>query len=87
MDEDDRFPSSVRLTADGRRSRTLQTMTGQSQSTSVGPLPDTASQDSPVPMALTRLVWALWLVSLGALALRLRSGGTWGLWSVVASTA
>jgi len=35
-------------------------------------------------MALTRLVWALWLVSLGALALRLRSGGTWGLWGVVA---
>jgi len=45
-------------------------MTGQEQQTTVGQLPTPTSSESRVPAALTRLVWALWVVSLGALAVQ-----------------
>jgi NAD(P)H-quinone oxidoreductase subunit 5 len=37
-----------------------------------------------VPAALTRLVWLLWIATLGVLALELRGGGGWELSGVVA---
>ena len=40
--------------------------------------------DSRLPMACTRLVWALWLVSLATLVLRLRSSEAWELWGLLA---
>jgi len=42
------------------------------------------SAGSRVPEALTRLVWALWIVSVGVLGLRLWSGQTWVLSGLVA---
>jgi len=50
-------------------------MTGQKRTT-VGQLP-TPSGESRVPAVLTRLVWLLWVASLGVLAVRLRRGEGW----------
>jgi NAD(P)H-quinone oxidoreductase subunit 5 len=58
-------------------------MAGHTQSKTVGPLPNAAVSASLVPAVLTRLVWLLWLASLGVLAVRLRTGGTWTLSGVV----
>jgi len=59
-------------------------MTGQDQSTTVGPLPDTAGSAPLAPAVLTRLVWVLWAVSLGAAAAHLLGSGTRGWAGVVA---
>jgi NAD(P)H-quinone oxidoreductase subunit 5 len=54
-------------------------MTGSDQSTTVGSLPETTTSTPRVPAALTRLVWLLWVASLGALVARLRFDGAWAL--------
>jgi len=54
-------------------------MSGQEQATTVGQLPTPANEQSRVPTVLTRLVWFLWVVSLGTLGLRLWRGGSWEL--------
>ncbi|RLM56770.1 oxidoreductase [Halobellus sp. Atlit-31R] len=45
----------------------------------VGQLPTPTTNDSRVPAALTRLVWLLWVASLGVLAVRFRSETAWEL--------
>jgi NAD(P)H-quinone oxidoreductase subunit 5 len=53
-------------------------MTGEDQSTAVGPLPETGSKSTPrAPVVLTRLAWLLWVVSLGVAAARLLVAGPW----------
>ncbi|RLM88830.1 oxidoreductase [Halobellus sp. Atlit-38R] len=59
-------------------------MTGQEQSTTVGQLSTPTNGDSRVPATLTRLVWVLWIVSLGVLAVRFRGGGGWEIAGLVA---
>ena len=59
-------------------------MTGHDQTTTVGQLPAPTQGQSRVPAALTRLVWLLWIATLGVLALELRGGGGWELSGVVA---
>jgi len=60
-------------------------MTGQDQPETVGQLPNTAAGSTPlVPAVLTRLVWLLWVASLGTLVARLRVEGVWELWGVFA---
>jgi NAD(P)H-quinone oxidoreductase subunit 5 len=58
-------------------------MTGQARTQTVGQLPTPTSEKSRVPTALTRLVWFLWVVSLGALVVHLWSGETWELTGLV----
>ena len=50
----------------------------------MGQLPTPSSSDSRVPTTLTRLVWLLWVASLGALVTYLRSDGGWELAGLVA---
>ena len=53
-------------------------MTGDGQTTAVGPLPATDTEPTPrTPVVLTRLVWLLWVGSLGVVAARLLLGGPW----------
>jgi len=59
-------------------------MTGQNQSNTVGQLPNTSNSTPLVPVVFTRLVWALWVTSLGALAARLRTGGGWSIQGLLA---
>ena len=59
-------------------------MTGHDRTTTVGQLPAPTQGQSRVPAALTRLVWLLWIATLGVLALELRGGGGWELSGVVA---
>ena len=59
-------------------------MTGQDTPTTVGPLPETTHSMPLAPTVLTRLAWLLWVASLGVLALRLRTAGTWELPGVFA---
>ncbi|MEF8908293.1 MAG: proton-conducting transporter membrane subunit, partial [Haloarculaceae archaeon] len=59
-------------------------MTGPDRTTAVGQLPTPASGGSRVPATLTRLVWLLWVASLGVLALYYWSDGPWELWGLVA---
>ncbi|MFB6309366.1 MAG: proton-conducting transporter membrane subunit, partial [Haloarculaceae archaeon] len=59
-------------------------MTEHDQPTTVGQLPTQTSAESYVPATLTRLVWVLWAVSLGVLAVRLAGGGAWTLAGLVA---
>ncbi len=58
-------------------------MPGEHQTTTVGQLPPQQRRESRVPAALTRLVWLLWIGSLGALALRVVRGDGWTLTGVV----
>jgi NAD(P)H-quinone oxidoreductase subunit 5 len=60
-------------------------MTGQNQPTTVGQLPK-AETESPgfAPAAFTRLVWLLFVASLGLLAVRTVTGDGWTLSGVVA---
>jgi NAD(P)H-quinone oxidoreductase subunit 5 len=60
------------------------TMTGKGQATTVGQLPTPVGSESHVPSLLTKTVWALWVVSLGALALQFRGAGPWELGGLVA---
>lgn len=68
----------------GDRTETDQTMTGQTQATTVGQLPTPDGEDSRVAATLTRVVWFLCVVSVGVLALRLRGSGPWGIDGLVA---
>ncbi len=58
-------------------------MTGQDQTTTVGELPTPSSSETILPVVLTRLVWLLWLASVGVLAATLQSGATVELAGVV----
>jgi len=58
-------------------------MSGQRRTTTVGQLPAPNGEDSRVPAALTRLVWLLWVASLGALAGKLATGAAWELGGLV----
>ncbi|WP_152040581.1 proton-conducting transporter transmembrane domain-containing protein [Salinigranum salinum] len=58
-------------------------MTGQDRTPTVGQLPTPTSRGSRVPTTLTRLVWFLWIASLGVLAVHFWSGETWELAGVV----
>jgi len=68
----------------GGRSQTNQTMTGNDQATTVGKLPAPTFGSSRVATTLTRLVWLLWAVSLGALLAHVWSGEAWELPGLVA---
>jgi NAD(P)H-quinone oxidoreductase subunit 5 len=59
-------------------------MTERERATTVGQLPTPTSDRSHLPAVLTRLVWLLWVGSLGALALWLRSDAAWELDGLVA---
>jgi NAD(P)H-quinone oxidoreductase subunit 5 len=53
-------------------------MSGDDRSTAVGQLPEAeTSPTSPTPVVLTRLVWLLWVGSLGVVAARLLGDGPW----------
>jgi NAD(P)H-quinone oxidoreductase subunit 5 len=49
-------------------------MDGTKQATTVGQLPSPTGAESRVPAVLTRLVWLLWAVSVGALAAQFQHG-------------
>jgi NAD(P)H-quinone oxidoreductase subunit 5 len=59
-------------------------MTNQDTTRTVGSLPKPDGAASLVPAACTRLVWALWVASVGVLAARLVTGSTWTLPGVAA---
>jgi NAD(P)H-quinone oxidoreductase subunit 5 len=87
MSEDDRAAAAlVVLEATGcsRPSTLEQTMTEQDQLTTVGQLPNRTNPESLLPAVLTRLVWLLWVATLGVLGVRLWTDGTWGISGVVA---
>ncbi|MXR50256.1 oxidoreductase [Halovenus sp. WSH3] len=54
-------------------------MSGQQQRTTVGQVPSPSSDDGHVPVVLSRLVWALWLASVGVLAATVLGGSPWEL--------
>ena len=57
--------------------RNEPTMSGNQQTTTVGQLPAPTAANSRVSVALTRLVWLLFLGSVGALGARLWTGEGW----------
>ncbi|WP_416839140.1 proton-conducting transporter membrane subunit [Haloferax sp. DFSO52] len=57
-------------------------MTDETNSHRVGPLPKTATASPRLPLALTRLVWSMWAVSLVVAVLRLSSSESWSLLGV-----
>ena len=59
-------------------------MGGHDQTATVGQLPTPSTTDSYVPATLTRLVWVLWGVSLGTLAIQSLRPTTWDIAGVVA---
>ena len=59
-------------------------MSRQERTTTVGQLPTPTTGESRVPAALTRLVWLLWVGSLGVLAARLWTGEGWRVAGLVA---
>ena len=59
------------------RSKVGPRMTGHDRTTTVGQLPTPSTTDSHIPAALTRLVWVLWIGSLGALAVQSLRGAAW----------
>jgi NAD(P)H-quinone oxidoreductase subunit 5 len=77
-------PARTDGAAGSDRSQMDETMTGHDQSPTVGPLPNTPGSTPLAPAAFTRLVWALFLGSLGVLAARLWTGWTWELAGLVA---
>jgi NAD(P)H-quinone oxidoreductase subunit 5 len=54
-------------------------MTAEDPSTTVGALPDETNATPLTPVVLTRLVWVLWLASLGVLLTHVQTGGSWEL--------
>ncbi|MCQ4334490.1 oxidoreductase [Natronomonas sp. F2-12] len=52
-------------------------MENRTRTTTVGQLPTPESGTSRVPTVLTKVVWLLWALSCGALAVRLRTGDGW----------
>ena len=63
---------------------TNQTMTDQTETEAVGPLQNTSTSTPLAPVVFTRLVWALSIASLGALAARLWVDGSWAFAGLVA---
>ena len=59
-------------------------MSRQERTTTVGQLPTPTTGESRVLVALTRLVWLLWVGSLGVLAARLWTGEGWRVAGLVA---
>jgi len=59
-------------------------MTEHTQPTTVGQLPTPTGDRSRVPAVLTRLVWLLWVASLGVLAVQRWRGDPWELAGLVA---
>jgi NAD(P)H-quinone oxidoreductase subunit 5 len=59
-------------------------MSGQNSSTAVGTLPDTTGESPFVPVALTWLVWTMFVASLAALAFRVQAGAVWEFPGLVA---
>jgi NAD(P)H-quinone oxidoreductase subunit 5 len=59
-------------------------MTAQDNLQTVGQRPNASAASPVIPAVLTRLVWALWVVSLGALVARLWTGWTWELSGLLA---
>ncbi|KAB1191992.1 oxidoreductase [Haloferax sp. MBLA0076] len=57
-------------------------MTDETRLPQVGPLPKTTTATTRVPVALTRIVWLLWTVSLSLAILRLSSSESWSLLGV-----
>src|SRR6056297_632426 len=56
-----------------------QTMTGEEQATTVGQLPTPTTERARLPALLTRLVWLLWIGSVGAFTAHLWSGEGWAV--------
>ncbi|KTG19477.1 proton-conducting transporter transmembrane domain-containing protein [Haloferax profundi] len=54
-------------------------MTDETRSPQVGPLSKTATTTPRLPVALTRVVWLLWMVSLVLAGLRVSSSESWSL--------
>ncbi|WP_411962852.1 proton-conducting transporter membrane subunit [Haloferax sp. YSMS24] len=54
-------------------------MTDETRLPRVGPLPKTTAETPRLPVALTRVVWFLWAVSLAVAGLRLSSSESWSL--------
>ena len=59
-------------------------MTGHDPIAPVGQLPTPSTTDSRIPVALTRLVWVLWIASLGALTVQSLRGAAWNAAGIVA---
>ena len=59
-------------------------MTDTDQRRSVGSLPEVGNHSSPLPAALTRLVWAMWIGSLAVVAAFARDTPAWGVDGLVA---
>ena len=59
-------------------------MDGHEQTTTVGQLPADIGEQSRLPTILTRLVWLLWVASLGALVAQFTRGEAWELAGLVA---
>ena len=59
-------------------------MDGHEQTTTVGQLPADIGEQSRLPAILTRLVWLLWVASLGALVAQFTRGEAWELAGLVA---
>ena len=59
-------------------------MTEQDQLTTVGELPNRNNATPLLPAVLTRLVWLLWVATLGVLGARLWTDGAWSIPGVVA---
>ena len=54
-------------------------MTEQQETTTIGQLPTPPATDARLPRVLTRLVWGLWVASLGVAGVRIATGATWGV--------
>ncbi|MFD1587276.1 proton-conducting transporter membrane subunit [Halorientalis brevis] len=54
-------------------------MTGDEQATTVGQLPTPTTEQARLPALLTRLVWLLWIGSVGAFTAHLWSGEAWAV--------
>jgi NAD(P)H-quinone oxidoreductase subunit 5 len=59
-------------------------MTGDTESKTVGPLPNRTASTEQLPAAFTRLVWLLWLASLAVVGALIQAGGGWELSGLVA---
>ncbi|MFC7204189.1 proton-conducting transporter membrane subunit [Haloferax namakaokahaiae] len=59
-------------------------MTEKTRQPRIGPLPRPTLSTSRLPAALTRVVWALWFVSVAVTAVRLTNTETWSLWGLFA---
>ncbi|MFO7834673.1 MAG: proton-conducting transporter membrane subunit [Halohasta sp.] len=58
-------------------------MTAQDKLPTVGSLPNGSPSTGPLPAVLTRLVWLLWVATLGVVGLRLSTDASWSLGGVI----